>query len=60
MAYYHALANPFLRLDAPYDAAASDHAALLVQSSKRWKGFRQRVDDVARAVGMNVINDEDD
>lgn len=60
MAYFHALANPFLRLDTPYDAASSDHAALLVQNSRRWKGFRQRVDDVARAVGVNVTADDDD
>lgn len=58
MAYFQSLANPFLRLDAPYDSAA-DHTALLVQGGKRWKGFRRRVDDVGRAVGANVPNDED-
>ncbi|KLO19769.1 Sedlin [Schizopora paradoxa] len=56
MAYYHALANPFLRLDAPYDAVV-DHTALLVQSKTQWKGFRRRVDEVARACGVNVPPD---
>ena len=60
MAYYQSLANPFLRLEAPFDAVL-DHAALLVQSSKRWKGFRRRVDDVARSVGAVITpGDEDD
>ncbi|KAH8105010.1 Sedlin [Phellopilus nigrolimitatus] len=58
MAYFQSLANPFLRLDAPYDAT-SDHAALLVQGNRRWKGFRRRVDDVGRAVGANVPIDEE-
>lgn len=58
MAYYQALANPFLRLDAPYDAS-SDHAALLAQSTKRWNKFRRRVDEVARAVGAIVPTNDD-
>jgi len=59
MAYYHALTNPFLRLDAPYDAIV-DHTALLVQSKTQWKGFRRRVDDVARACGVNVPSDDEE
>jgi len=59
MAYYQALANPFLRLDAPYDAAI-DHTAVLVQGSRKWKGFRRRVDDVARACGVNIPVNQDD
>lgn len=53
MAYFQALANPFLRLDAPFDAVI-DHTALLVQGGKRWKGLRRRVDDVGRAVGATI------
>lgn len=53
MAYYRALANPFLRLDAPYEAA-TDHSVLLVQGGKQQKEFRKHVDDVARAAGVNV------
>jgi len=59
MAYYHALANPFLRLDAPYDIG-TDHAAVLVQGSRKWKGFRRRVDDVARACGVNLPANQDE
>ena len=59
MAYYQALANPFLRLDAPYEAA-TDHSSLLVQGGKRWKGFRKRVDDVGRAVGATIPANDDD
>ena len=58
MAYYQSLANPFLRLNTPFDAPP-DHTALLVQGGKRWKGFRRRVDDVGRAVGANVPVDDD-
>lgn len=59
MAYYHALANPFLRLDAPYEAA-TDHSALLVQGGKQWKEFRKRIDDVGRAVGVNIPANRDE
>lgn len=59
MAYYQALANPFLRLDAPYEAA-TDHSALLAQGDKRWKGLRKRVDDVGRAVGATIPANNDD
>ncbi|TDL29194.1 Sedlin [Rickenella mellea] len=58
-AYYQSLANPFLRLDAPQDSI-TDHSALLSQGSSKWKGFRRRVDDVARAVGAVVTTDERD
>ncbi|KAI5122162.1 hypothetical protein M0805_007061 [Coniferiporia weirii] len=59
MAYFQSLANPFLRLDAPYEAT-SDHAALLVQGGRRWKGFRRRVDDIGRALGANVSGSNDE
>ena len=58
MAYFQALANPFLRLDAPYDTVV-DHSALLVQGGRRWKGLRRRVDDVGRAVGAVIPSNTD-
>ncbi|EJD00903.1 Sedlin [Fomitiporia mediterranea MF3/22] len=59
MAYFQSLANPFLRLDAPFDST-TDHTAPLTQGLKRWKGFKRRVDDVGRAVGANVPPDDDE
>ncbi|KAJ8583770.1 Sedlin [Rhizopogon salebrosus TDB-379] len=45
LAYYHASSNPFLRL---YNTPAS-------VGSAKWKCFRQKVDEISRAVGgMNV------
>lgn len=58
MAYYHSLANPFLKLDAPQDAT-TDHSALLEQGGRKWKGFRRRVDDIGRAVGAIVPVSDD-
>ncbi|KAL5508513.1 hypothetical protein ACEPAH_6132 [Sanghuangporus vaninii] len=58
MAYFQSLANPFLRLNTPFDISV-DHTELLVQGGKRWKGFRRRVDDVGRAIGANVPFDDD-
>lgn len=47
-AYRRSLANPFLRLHTPIDA---DPAALLTLSGgDRFKAFRQRVDEVGKAV----------
>ena len=50
-AYRQSIANPFLRLHAPSDIA-NDHPTLLQAGSSRWKGFRQRVDDIAKATGV--------
>jgi hypothetical protein len=58
MAYFQSLSNPFLRLNAPPDAT-TDHASLLVQSNKRWKGFQRRVDDVGRAIGAYIESDHE-
>ena len=50
LAYYRSAANPFLKLNLAPDAAG-DHGALLLAGGTRWKAFRRRVDDVARAAG---------
>jgi hypothetical protein len=50
MAYYSAVSNPFLRLEAPPDATA-DPSQLLLASRTRWRGFEERVDEISRAVG---------
>jgi len=49
-AYRQSVANPFLRLHAPSDAV-NDHSNSLLAGSSQWKGFRRRVDDVAKASG---------
>lgn len=49
-AYRHAVANPFLRLNAPIDGS-NDHATILLAGSSRWRMFRKRVDDIGKAVG---------
>ncbi|KZP32928.1 Sedlin [Athelia psychrophila] len=46
MAFYTSISNPFLKLDA-------NDPALLVGGAK-WKGFRRRVDEIARVVGVTV------
>lgn len=52
--YRQSVANPFLRLHAPSDAV-NDHSNSLLAGSSQWKGFRQRVDDVAKASGSVVL-----
>jgi len=49
MAYYHAVSNPFLRLESPVDGT-SDPSQLLAGRTK-WQGFRERVDEISRAIG---------
>nr|VWO95195.1 Nitrate reductase [Ganoderma boninense] len=49
-AYRQAVANPFLKLNAPIDGH-NDHATLLQAGSSKWKAFRKRVDDIGKAVG---------
>ncbi|KAI0774125.1 trafficking protein particle complex 2 [Fomes fomentarius] len=49
-AYRQAVANPFLRLNAPIDGY-NDHATILLAGSARWRTFRKRVDDIGKAVG---------
>ncbi|KDQ64473.1 hypothetical protein JAAARDRAFT_28105 [Jaapia argillacea MUCL 33604] len=53
MVYYHSVSNPFLKLHSPSDST-SDGACLLLAGSPKWRSFRQRVDEVARAVGVVV------
>ena len=49
MAYYHAISNPFLKLDSATEPL-SEKSVYLLAGSPRWKNFRRRVDDVCRAV----------
>ena len=50
MAYYSAISNPFLRLDAPTDSAHGHSTHHLVGFTK-WRNFRKRIDDINRVVG---------
>ncbi|RDX55448.1 trafficking protein particle complex 2 [Lentinus brumalis] len=50
-AYRHAVANPFLRLNAPIDGY-NDHATVLQAGNGKWQTFRKRVDDIGKAVGV--------
>ncbi|KAJ7179135.1 Sedlin, N-terminal conserved region-domain-containing protein [Mycena filopes] len=49
MAYYSALSNPFLKLDAPTDAT-NDHSPYLLVGRSNWKNFRRRLDEISRVV----------
>ncbi|KAI0040809.1 Sedlin [Auriscalpium vulgare] len=56
LAYYRSVANPFLKLHVPLDTP-SEHGTLLLAGSAQWRGFRRRVDEVARAAGaLPVVN----
>lgn len=50
MAYYSAISNPFLKLDASNDASGEHSPSYLVGKSK-WKTFRNRVDQISLLVG---------
>ncbi|KAG6873309.1 hypothetical protein C0995_000462 [Termitomyces sp. Mi166 len=50
MAYYSAISNPFLKLNAPTDGT-QDHSPYLLVGSPKWKTFRARVDEISRVVG---------
>jgi len=54
MAYYSAIANPFLKLDAPPDANQT-HSPYLQVGSPKWKAFRKRVDDISKAVSGGFV-----
>ncbi|KAF5364257.1 hypothetical protein D9756_000651 [Leucocoprinus leucothites] len=49
MAYFSAISNPFLRLESNTESSGDTSPYLLVGGGK-WKSFRRRVDEVARAV----------
>ncbi|KAM5540365.1 hypothetical protein V8D89_005823 [Ganoderma adspersum] len=49
-AYRQAVANPFLKLNAPIDSHI-DHATLLQAGSSKWRALRKRIDDIGKAVG---------
>jgi len=53
MAFYSAISNPFLKLDTSSETT-SDHSPFLLVGGVKWKGFRQRVDDISRAVGTTT------
>ncbi|KAI0322168.1 Sedlin [Amylostereum chailletii] len=55
LAYYHAVANPFLKLNAPLDCT-NDHATLLAAGGGQWKEFTRRVDEVARAAATLTLS----
>ena len=55
MAYYSAIANPFLRLNVPPDASQAAHSPYLQVGGSKWKAFRQRVDEISRAVGAGNV-----
>lgn len=48
MALYHAVSNPFLKLDV---GAEPDQLPYLVVGSPRWRTFRARVDEIGSALG---------
>ncbi|KAJ7498953.1 Sedlin, N-terminal conserved region-domain-containing protein [Mycena latifolia] len=50
MAYYSAISNPFLKLDAPSEAT-NDHSPYLLVGRSNWKNFRRRIDEISRVVG---------
>jgi len=50
MAFYSAISNPFLKLDASSENTG-DHSPFLLVGGTKWKGFRQRVDEISRVVG---------
>ncbi|KZT24534.1 Sedlin [Neolentinus lepideus HHB14362 ss-1] len=53
MAYYHSVANPFLKLHTALDTSG-DHSALMLAGSPKWESFRRRVDEIGRAAGAQV------
>ncbi|KAJ7095354.1 trafficking protein particle complex 2 [Mycena belliarum] len=50
MAYYSAISNPFLKVDAPSEAT-NDHSPYLLVGRSNWKNFRRRIDEISRVVG---------
>ncbi|EKM80309.1 hypothetical protein AGABI1DRAFT_57963 [Agaricus bisporus var. burnettii JB137-S8] len=49
MAYFTAISNPFLRLESDIEPSG-DISPYLLAGSAKWKTFRRRVDEIARAV----------
>ncbi|KAF8640117.1 hypothetical protein AX17_001353 [Amanita inopinata Kibby_2008] len=54
MAYYSAIANPFLKLDIPPDAT-QDHSPYLQAADSKWKTFRRLVDEINKTVGNGAM-----
>ncbi|THH29125.1 hypothetical protein EUX98_g5059 [Antrodiella citrinella] len=53
-AYRRSVANPFLRLNAPTDNI-TDHALLVSSGAHKWKLFRERVDEIAKAIAASAV-----
>ncbi|KAH7914312.1 trafficking protein particle complex 2 [Hygrophoropsis aurantiaca] len=49
MALYHAVSNPFLKLDAA--TTSNEQYPYLLAGGPKWKNFRRRVDEISRALG---------
>jgi len=54
IAYYSAISNPFLKLNAPADVT-HDHSLPALVGSSKWKNFRLRVDEISRVVGNTSV-----
>jgi len=50
MAYYSAISNPFLKLEAPAEAS-HDHFLCLQVGKPKWKKFRKRVLELGQLYG---------
>ncbi|KAF9247102.1 Sedlin, N-terminal conserved region-domain-containing protein [Melanogaster broomeanus] len=53
MAFYQAVSNPFLKLEASSESP-NDQFSYLAVGSAKWKTFRRRVDDITRALGNHI------
>ncbi|KAK7049545.1 hypothetical protein VNI00_005576 [Paramarasmius palmivorus] len=52
MAYYSAISNPFITLQASTDSVHdSSRSHILLVGSPKWKKFRRSVDDISRVLG---------
>lgn len=53
MALYHAVSNPFLKLDVGSELDG-DQGPYLVVGNAKWSTFRKRVDEIGRASGNHM------
>jgi hypothetical protein len=54
MAYYSAISNPFLKLDAHGPSHVTSSPSLV--GASKWKFFKRRIDEISRAVGTTALN----
>ncbi|KAF9259488.1 Sedlin [Marasmius fiardii PR-910] len=60
MAYYAAISNPFLALQASTDFVHdSPRSHSLLVGSQKWKNFRSRVDEISRVLGNPMTTTQD-